>query len=434
MTSIKTFTIPFLFTLLISYAPVWAQSPKAVHATFALTHATLVTVTKGTITDGTLVIADGKIKALGTNVTIPAGATVIDCAGKRVYPGMIDGGTQVGITEIGSDPRTHDYNEVGKVVPQMKALTAVNPNSVIIPVTRVNGVTTVLSCPSGGRFSGTAALINLHGYTPDQMYAGFEGIIMNFPPVGRRNRWDRRSDEEISKEHKAQMKHLNDVWDKVAQYHKLDSANPGKIDYYPELQALLPVYRGEMALLIEVNVASDIRGALEWVAQKKIKKVVLTGVEEGWRAAEAIAQAGIPVVVGPVIALPSRRYDRYDKAFANAGLMQKAGVKVAIRSAESENTRNLPYHAGFAAAYGMDKAEALKAITINPAEIFGVSDRLGSLEVGKSATLFVCDGDPLEPATHVTQVFIEGWEIPMVSRQTALYNEFLDRSPGLSKQ
>jgi len=148
-----------------------------------------------------------------------------------------------------------------------------------------------------------------------------------------------------------------------------------------------------------------------------------------------LAKANIPVITGPVIAIPNRDYDRYDQIYANPGMMKKAGVKVAIRSDEdgNGNYRNLPYHAGFAVAYGMNKEDALKAITIIPAELFGVSDKIGSIEVGKNANVFVCNGDIFETKTQVSHVFIEGWMIPMVSRQTQLYDEFLKREPGLTK-
>jgi len=414
-----------------------AQSQKGKTGVFALTHATLETVTKGSIANGTLIISQGKITAMGEGVEIPAGAEVIDCKGLFVYPGMIDGSTNVGLSEVGADPRTTDYNEIGDVIPQMKALTAVNPSAVAIPVTRVSGVTTALSSPSGSLFPGTAALINLHGYTPDQMFAGFEGVVMTYPAGGRRGFWDRRTDEEIKKATDASLKKLNEVWERAVQYQKVDSATGGKsAGYYPEMQALLPVVRGERALLIEVNAAKDITAVLKWVKERKIAKVVLTGVAEGWRVADQIAKAKIPVIVGGVLVLPTREYDRYDQGYANAGMLKKAGVKVAIGSDErgNQNFRDLPYHAGFAVAYGMDKSDALKAITIVPAEIFGVADQLGSLEIGKQATLFVCDGDPFENKTQIKQVFIDGWQIPLSSRQTQLYDEFLKREPGVSKR
>ncbi len=411
-----------------------AQSPKGKYGNLALTNATIETVTKGTIQNGTVLIVDGKIAAVGTNVSVPTGTEIIDCKGQFIYPGMIDAGTNLGLNEISAVARTTDFNEIGDVIPQMKALTAVNPNASAIPVTRISGVTTALSFPTGGMLPGTAALINLHGYTPDQMYAGFEGIVLTFPNTGRRGFFDRRTDEEIKKASEKALASLNDVWEKATQYHKLDSATKGKAGYYPELQAMVPVIRGEQTLLVEVNASKDIQAALKWLKEKKVKKSILTGVAEGWRVADEIAKSGIPVITGGVLELPSREYDRYDKAYANPGLLKKAGVKVAIKSESGNNNyRNLPYHAGFAVAYGMNKEDALKSITIIPAELLGVSNKLGSIEVGKSATLFICNGDPFETKTQVSHVFIEGWNIPMVSRQTELYDEFLKREPGVKK-
>jgi imidazolonepropionase-like amidohydrolase len=425
-----------LLVILFCVPCLHAQNPKAKYGMFALTNASIETVTNGVINNGTVIINNGKIEVIGNNVQPPAGAEIIDCKGKWIYPGMIDTGTRLGLVEFGQVPQATDVREIGDVVPQMKALTAVNPNAAGIAVTRVSGVTTTLTTPTGDLFSGIAALINLHGYTPDQMFAGFEGMVLNFPRTGRRGGMDRRTDEEIKKATDKAMERLNDVWEKAVQYHKIDSATGGKSTYYPEMQALLPVVRGDMALMVEVNDAKDIRSALKWIKEKKIKKVIFTGVSEGWRVAEEIAQANIPVLAGPVLELPQRDYDKYDKAYANPGLLKKAGVKVAIKSEETSSTnyRNLPYHAGFAAAYGMGRQDALKAITIIPAEILGVADRLGSLETGKSATLFVCDGDPFETKTQVSHVFIDGWQIPMVSRQTLLYDEFLQREPGLTKE
>src|SRR5690606_24896327 len=208
----------------------------------------------------------------------------------------------------------------GAVVPQMKALSAVNPGSALIPVTRVNGVTTVLSSPKGGLFSGTAALINLHGYTAAQMYAGFEGVVLNFPSSSRNGTHDKRKEEEIRKAAAKVMKHLDDVWEKATEYYEVDSAmgdtDPG---YYPEMQALQPVLKGTMPLLVEVDEAGDILRALDWISEKNIKKAILTGVREGWRVADKIAASGIPVITGEILALPSREYDRYDRPYSNAG-------------------------------------------------------------------------------------------------------------------
>lgn len=424
-----------VFVAVVGFASSTAQNSKGEYGSFALTNATIHTVSNGTMENASILIKDGKIAEIGQLSSFGPEVKVIDATGKHIYPGMIDSGTRLGLTEVGSVDRTQDYAEVGEVIPHMEALTAVNPSSALIPVTRVSGVTTALTVPSGGLFPGTAALINLHGYTPQQMHTGFSAPVLNFPASGKRGWWDRRSDEEIEKESEKAMKQLNDIWEKVGQYQRLDSARAAgetsvSMDYYPEMKALLPVIRKEIPLLIEVNRAGDIKKAIEWVKDKNINPI-FTGVSEGHRVASELAKANIPVIVGPVLSNPSRDYDRYDRPYANPGILKKAGVKVAIRTMDSENVRNLPYNAGFAAAYGMSKEDALRAITLVPAELFNVADKLGSLEKGKQATLFVSTGDPFETSTDIEHVFIDGWEIPMESRHTKLYEEFLERSPGL---
>lgn len=395
---------------------------------FLLQNATVVTVTKGTLNNTSVLIENGKIAQVGTNLST-TGAEVIDCTGMFIYPGMIDGGTRLGLVEVSSVPETVDYEEVGNVTPNMQALTTVNPNSEAIGVTRVSGVTTVLTVPTGGLFPGTAALINLNGYTPDQMYGGFKAIVMNFPSSGRRGRFDRRTDEDIKKESEKALKEANDIWDNAKKYLELKKSG-AQLQFYPEMEQLSKAVSGELPLLIVVDAASDIQNAIKWVEGKNIK-VIFSGVAEGWRVADEIAKAGIPVITGPVQELPARQSDRYDAAYSNAGKMAKAGVKVALRTDDEENVRNLPFHAAFAAAYGLGKEDALKAITINPAEIFGIQDQYGSVEAGKRANLVISTGDPLETRSQIIHVFIDGYRIPMSNRHIRLYQEFLERSPGL---
>lgn len=420
--------------LLIGQILMAQQIHKPAEGTFLLKGGTLHTVSNGDL-QADLLIKDGMIADIGQSLS-ESGATVIDCSGKHVYPGMIDGGTTLGMSEVGSVSLTNDFNEIGDVIPHMKALTAVNPNAVAIPVTRTNGVTSVIVQPSGGLMPGTASLINLIGYTPEQMYAGFSAVRLNFPASGKRGRRDRRSEEDIKKDAEKALKNLNEVWDKALLYARIDSAGTATQksmnDYNPEMEALLPVVRGDMHMMIEVNSKADISAAIKWVKENGVK-AIFTGVSEGWRVADELAESGIPVVTGPVLNIPGRQSDRYDAAYANAGKMQKAGVKVAIRTNDSENVRNLPFNAGFAAAYGMGKEEALKAVTIVPAEIFGVADQLGSLDKGKVANLFVSDGDPFETKSNVEKLFINGWSVPVENRQTFLYDEFLNRTPGLQK-
>ncbi len=401
---------------------------------FLMTNATLVTVTNGNI-EGDLLIKDGLIADIG-DIALGANTKVINCTGKYIYPGFIDSGTSLGLSEVGSVSLTQDQNELGNFIPHMQALTAVNPSSVNIPVTRVNGVTTVMAVPQGGRFPGTAALINLHGYTPEQMYAGFKGVVMNYPSTGKRGRWDKRSDEDIKKAEEKSTKELSDIWDKAVAYARIDSIGKAggmtRNDYNPQMDALLPVVRGKINVMINVNREKDILSAIKWIGEHNVN-AILVGVSEGWRVAEKISEAGLSCIVGPVLSNPRRGSDKYDSAYRNASVLAKAGVKVALRTNEAENVRNLPFNAGFAATYGMGKEEALKAITINPAEIFGLGDLYGSLEKGKVANLFIADGDPFEMKTVISHLFINGWNVPIESRHTLLYDEFIHRNPGLSK-
>jgi len=426
---LKSFCAALIALLpVVAVAQIDGEFVKPRNGKFLLKNATVVTVTKGTLINTSVLLDNGKIIQVGTTISSD-GAEVIDCTGMFIYPGIIDGGTRLGLVEVSSVPETVDYSDVGNVTPNMQALTTVNPNSEAIGVTRVSGVTTVLTVPTGGLFPGTAALINLNGYTPDQMYGGFKAVAMTFPSSGRRGRFDRRSDEDIKKDGEKAMKEANDIWDNAKSYLELKKSG-AELTYFPEMEQLSKVITGELSLLIEVNSASDILNAIKWVEGKNIK-VIFTGVAEGWRVAEQIAKAKIPVVTGPIQELPTRGSDRYDTPYANAGMLAKAGVKVALRTDEEENVRNLPFHAAFAAAYGLGKEEALKAVTINPAEIFGVADQYGSVEAGKRANLIVSTGDPFETRSQIMHVFIDGYRIPMSNRHIRLYQEFLERSPGL---
>jgi|JI8StandDraft_2_1071088.scaffolds.fasta_scaffold02036_7 hypothetical protein len=410
------------------------QIKKAEGGSFLLKNATIYTITKGIIS-GDILIRNGLISDVGQNITDP-NAKLINCAGKRIYPGFIDGGSRLGLVEIDAVSVTNDFNEHGDLVPHMKALTAVNPNSVSIPVTRVNGVTSVFAKPEGSTFPGMGALIDLFGYTPEQMSCGSERVVMKFPSTGRRGRWDRRSDEDIKKDSEKALKSINEVWETALIYHKIDSTAKAQNQIWnknnPQMDALMPIVRGIEPIFIEVNSKTDIEAALGWVEEKKMKAVFM-GVAEGWRVADKIAKAKIPVITGPVLNTPRRDHDSYDAPYTNASKMQKAGVKVSIRTDNAENTRNLPFNAAFAATYGMGIEEALKSITINTAEIFGVADKYGSIEKGKVANLFICDGDPFEMKTRIEKLFIRGWDVPLESRQTLLYDEFLERKPGISK-
>ncbi len=401
---------------------------------FALTGGTVFTVT-GNVYDGGVVLINGnKIEFVGQNVRFDSSYKVIDVTGKHVYPGLIDAGTTLGLVEISAVPVTVDNAEIGDFNPHMRAFTAINPNSVAIPVTRVEGITTVISNPSSGVISGKSTLINLYGYSPDSLAVMADvALFMNWPSSGRRGNWDQRDEAEIAEAYKSTLKGITKYWDDAIFYDKMmteyEASPQGKArpDRSSPMEAMRPVIRGELPVVISVDREKDILAALEWIATRPETRFVLSSVAEGWRVAEQIAASGVPCVVGPMLRTPSRAHDNYQRPYQLAGLLHEAGVKIAIRTGQTENVRNLPFNAGYAATYGLGREEALKAITIYPAEIFGVADKIGSLEAGKLANVVVTNGDILETMTRVEHVFINGFKIPLTSRHTLLYEEFLNR-------
>jgi len=405
---------------------------KPEYGKFAITGATIHTITNGVIEGGIILIDGDKIAFVGDNARIQADFKRIDATGKHVYPGFIDGWSGLGLVEISAVPVTVDNAEIGTFKPNMYAFTAFNPHSAAVPVTRVSGVTTVLSRPSSGIISGKAAVMDLWGYSPDSMAVKKNGaLIMNLPSKGG-GWWDDRSEAEIQKEYDQEIKEIDDFLNKARFYNEMmnayeaDPSGKTKPDHDPRMAAMRDVLAGEVPVVISVNDEQEILDAIAWTKTQEDLNFVFSGVREGWRVAEEIAEAGIPVLT-TTLYTPAREYDNYQTPYQNPGIMMKAGVKVAIVSNDTENSRNTPFEAGYAAAYGMGTDEAIKAITINPAEIFGVADKLGSLEAGKQANLIITDGDPLEPMTNVEHVFIKGFKIPMQSRHVQLYDEFLDR-------
>ncbi|WP_251963986.1 amidohydrolase family protein [Salinibacter ruber] len=430
-----------LLVALLLALPAHAQKQPGFQGPFALTNAQVIVAPGDTLDDGTVVIRDDSIAAVGPDVSVPSDAQAFDLSGQMVYPGFIDSGTHLGLAEIGSLPETQDFNEIGDLTAHMNALTAVNPSTVHVPTTRVHGITSVITEPENGILPGTAALIGLHGYTPEQMHLGDVTLTkLNFPSVGRQGPSDDRSPETIQKEAEKALTQLNDLWAQAERYARIDSAVAEQPEarrqpeFVPAMEGLLPVIRGEQPLMISANAAADISKALDWAEERGVlDQLILSGALEGWRVADEIAAANVPVLVGSIMQPPSRESDRYDKAYRTPALLHDAGVTVALRSGKTENVRNLVFHAGFAAARGLGKTEALRAITTTPARIFGVADQVGTIEAGKRANLFVANGDPLQPATDVQHLFIDGYKLPLENRATKLYDEFLNRNPGLTK-
>jgi len=392
---------------------------------YAITNATVVPVTGPQIPKGTVVIQNGKIAAVGANVAVPAGATVIDGTGLFVYPGLINSGTQLGLTEIGSVPGGEDTQELGDFNPADNTLTAVNPHSELIPVTRVSGVTTVITAAGGGLISGSAALIDLSGWTPDEMgIRPRAGMVMTYPRLagggfgfgggGGGNQTPEQQREARDRQTRALRNYLSDAraYAEQKEHPKTNRA----------LEALGPVMRGEMPAIFDVVTVEQIRGVLALADSLKIT-VILRGAAGAWRLADSLAARKIPVIVGPTTQSPPGE-DPYDAIYANPGVLARAGVKIAFQTDDAANVRNLPYNAALAIAYGLDADAALKAITIWPAEIWGVADRYGSIEVGKVANLVVTTGDPLDVRSVSKHVFIRGRPVPMADRHTRLYEQF----------
>lgn len=408
---------------------------KAEFGKFAITGADLHTVSDGVIENGVLLIENNRISFVGKNAKIPADFTTIDASGMHVYPGFMDSGNSLGLVEISAVPVTVDNQEVGQFNPHVLAFTAFNPHSAAIPVTRVSGITHVVTSPSSGRFSGQASVMNLWGYSPDSMAIDATGaLVVQWPTAVKGGWWDRRSDKEIREQYDKSIAGINDMLDKARFYDSMMSAYQNDPDgkEMPDknirLEALRPVVRGETPLMISVTREKDILNAIDWTEDQKNTdlRVIFRGVEEGWRVADEIAEAGIPCIV-KALYLPVRDYDHIHRPYQNAGALHKAGVVVAMMSGDVENVRNLSFEAGYAAAYGLGTEEAVKAVTLNPAQIFGIDEHYGSLEAGKAANLFISSGDPFEPVSQIREVFINGYRIPLESRHTQLFKEFLNR-------
>jgi imidazolonepropionase-like amidohydrolase len=413
-----------------------AAGQSAERAT-VIQNATIVPVTAARIERGTIVIRGERIEALGPNVAAPADARVIDGTGLFVYPGMIDGGTQLGLTEIGSVPGGEDTQEVGDFNPHNVAVTAVNPHSELIPVTRVNGVTTAITAAEGGLISGQAGLIDLVGWTPAEMAVRRQAaMVVNYPALagggfgggGGGGGGQQRSEAERREELDRRTRSLRSYFADAKAYADMKGrvANAGGVRRVNQaMEAMTPVMRGELPVIFDLTTADQIRGVLA-LADTFSLKVVLRGAREAWRLADTLAMRKIPVIVGPTTQVPGAE-DPYDMTYANPGVLARAGVKIAFQTSDAANSRNLPYNAALAVAYGLDADAALRALTINPAEIFGVGDRYGSLAPGKIANVVVTTGDPMDVRSVVRHLFIRGEAVPLDDRHTRLYEQFRAR-------
>jgi imidazolonepropionase-like amidohydrolase len=420
-------------------ASVTAQGASGTSGFYAIRDARIVTVSGAEIESGTVIIRNGKIEAVGANVSVPAGAEVIEARGLTVYPGMIDAGTSLGLVEIGAGaPGTVDLAEVGDMNPNAQAIVAVNPHSAHINVTRVNGVTSVVTMPLGGIISGQAALINLDGTTPREMAVlPSAALVINFPRASTVsfdalfnplsiNLNDAISTRDRQLVQLRKMLRDAEAYGRAQDAYARDRSLP-RPDGSVVLASLVPFVRGERPVIMRADREAEIRAAVRFADEMRLRPIILGG-NDAPKVAALLKERNVPVILTGVLDLPPREDDYYDSLYETAARLQQAGVRFCISTGNTApNVRDLPYHAGMAAAFGLPRAEALKAVTLYPAQIMNVADRMGSIEAGKTANLVVTDGDLLEARTRVRYLFIGGRQLALNSRHTELYEQFKNR-------
>jgi imidazolonepropionase-like amidohydrolase len=390
---------------------------------YAIVGATVHPVDAADIELGTVLIHGDKIVAVGAGIDVPPGTKTIDATGLHVYPGLIDAGTVLGLIEIGRAQETHDFQETGLFQPDLRAGVAVNPDSELIPVTRAGGITAALIRPTGGIICGQTSLVKLDGWTVPEMVLSLEAGLQIDWPGGNDNQ--------------PRVDQLRDFLAEGRTYAKLKKAaeesrtDPPIRD--PRYESLAPYLRGEKRIFVEAGSRKEIVEALLF-AEKEGLKIVITGGADAWKLAVELKKRDVPVIVGAVMSSPHESYDPFDAAYANAGRLYEAGVVFAIRSNarstagfSASNSRNAPFEAAQAVAYGLPEAEALKAVTLNAAKILQVDDRLGSLTAGKLANLVISDGSPLQESTQYKAIFVAGKPYAAESRHTRLYEKYRRR-------
>lgn len=399
----------------------------------AFVNGTVHTAEAAPLEGGVVLVQGGRILGVGADLELPQGARVIDATDKHLYPGLIALGTDLGLREIGAVAATNDQREFGGDQPDLSVAASIHADSAHLGVTRYNGVTRAQSIPRGfGAIHGQSAVIRLAGDTWEEMMVEQRDMLhVQVPRVP--NDTEGESGEDRERREKRAMV-LAEKFKKAAEYGRLRAeAEPGGFEpppYDPRSEALARFARGEGRVGLHADNAATILAALEFAAEHELD-AVLYGAREAWRVPEALAEAGISVVYGPVLDLPRSRFDPYDAPYATPAVLANAGVPCAIQTAGDENPRNLAYHAGFASTFGLGSFEALRAVTLHPATVLGLEEELGSLAPGKRADLVLCDGDLFEPASRVVGVWIDGQAASLANRHTELYERYRERLRAL---
>jgi imidazolonepropionase-like amidohydrolase len=435
-------TLRNAFVLLCAVpAGICAQTPA--NSTYAVTHAKVFTLTGAPVDDCTVVIRDGKIAAVGTGVEVPAGAQVIDGKGLQVYPGFFDPITQMGLSEISAVRATVDSTETGNFNPDVVAATAVSASSQHIPVTRASGITEVLAVPgsggfdaggSQGTFAGQASAIHLAGWTNEEMtIKKSAAMVINWPALDTESfdftTFSRKQKPytDAKKEYDKQVNEISD-WIESARHYALALDHHGNSEFQRDvkLESLVPVVRRQLPILVFADRARSIRAAVEFADKEKLK-LIIAGGSEAYKVKDLLRSKNIPVILRPVLTEVREEDVPYDRLLSQPAELSKAGVKFAFGSFDNSFARRLGQNAANAVAHDLPYEEALKAITIYPAQFFGLDDQLGTLEAGKTANIIVTNGDPLELTTDLRYLFIRGQLTNTDNKHKSLYEKYLNR-------
>jgi imidazolonepropionase-like amidohydrolase len=418
-------------TSILSLAGVLAAAPIAAQ-TIAITGGTVYPVSGPAIEHGTVLIRDGRIAAVGTDIAVPADAQRIDATGKVVTPGLVNAATELGILDIGAVAQTRNVSARGQngIAAAFEVWDGLNPASVLIPPAREGGITSVVIAPRGGLLSGQAAVLHLVEGTPADLV--MKSPVAMVGQIGEPQQIGAQSRGELLMRLREVLEDARAYGRRKADYERAQTRPfaASRLD----LEALQPVLEGRVPLWLDADRASDIESALK-LAKDYNLKLVLSGAAEAWMVADKLAAAHVPVLTGAMNNIPMS-FASLGTRQENAGLLRRAGVTVAIignaggGDEEAFNVRNVRFEAGNAVAYGMSREDALRAITLTPAEIFGVADRVGSLQPGKDADVVVWSGDPFEFATQPEHVLVRGRESHVPSRQDLLEQRYKSLPPN----
>jgi len=405
--------------------------PATPHRAYAIVNATVHPISGPVIEKGKVVIVEDKILAVGADAEVPPGAGVIDGTGLHVYPGLIDAGSVLGLTEIDSLRTTRDFSEIGTFNPHLKTASAIHPHSEHIRIARAAGITTALVKPSGSRIQGQSAVVHLDGWTaPQMLLVDAFGLHMSVPSLPVHLPEDKEAKKKQQDEHKKALKQLEDYIAKAKHYaevKKLKSADPKlRFDVDLSLEAMVPYVRGEKPVIFEAATYKPIVETLEFAEKHKLK-CILSGGQDAWKVAEKLKEKDIPVILSTVLSYPRNEFEAWDAIYRCAAELDRAGVRYCFASDSASSAYDLGTIAGMAVAHGLPRERAERALTLGAAEILALADRVGSIEPGKYADLIVTTDTPLQTVALVTHVFIDGEPIDLSNMHEENYLKFRSR-------